>query len=135
MHSQAMYRYRPLAAREDTKLAKADEIDFTIAPPVARAPRGRGTLNRLLEGTAYLFYRLENNFMRCLAIRGGACAPAPGEHMPVRLPDAGSRTAWAGRSSGTDDAVPGQRALAWRDGLQGESGKLGITWKAKQKKR
>ena len=123
MHSQAMYRYRPLAAREDTKLAKADEINFTIAPPVARAPRGRGTLNRLLEGTAYLFYQLENNFMRCLAIRGGACARAPGEHMPVRLPDAGSRTAWAGRSSGTDDAVPGQRALAWRDGLQGESGK------------
>lgn len=95
---QAMYRHRP------------------------RDSRG-GTLNRLLEGTAYLFYRLESNFMRCLAIRGGACARAPGEHMPVCLPDAASRTAWAGRCSVTDNANPGGRASAWRDGLQGESGK------------
>ena len=37
MHSQAMYRYRPRAARDDRKLAKADEIDCTMAPQVARA--------------------------------------------------------------------------------------------------
>jgi hypothetical protein len=68
-----------------------------IASSELRPRSGRQPLTQLLVGAAYVLCQLENGFMRCLAIRRGAHHRAAGEHMPVRLPDAGSSTAWAMR--------------------------------------
>ena len=77
---------------------------MNITPSASRPRAGRQPLTQFIEGAAYVLCQLENGFMRCLAIRRGVQHRAAGEHMPVRLPDAGSSTAWAMRPR---DAVVG----------------------------
>jgi len=70
---------------------------MNITSSTSRPRSGRQPLTQLRVGAAYLLCLLENGFMRCLAIRRGVHHSTHGEHMPLRLPDAGSRTAWAVR--------------------------------------
>lgn len=82
---------------------------MNITSSASRPRAGRKPLTLLIEGAAYLLNQLENRVMRCLAIRRGVHHHTHGEHMPVRLPNAGSSTAWAMRPRGAAVGRSGQQ--------------------------
>jgi hypothetical protein len=108
MPGQTTYQYRPYTLRGQGGLVKPRGENRAPALPEAGAARGRISSGLRLENIASVLRQLLGIFMRCLAIGGRVSPPSPGEHMPLRLPDACSRTAWAGRPSGTTEAGPGE---------------------------
>jgi hypothetical protein len=122
MPSQATYQYRPYTLPGHGRLAKPGGEHRAPALAEAGAPRGRKTLGLLLESVASVLQELEGNFMRRLAIGRGVRPPSPGENMPLRLPDARFRTAWAGRPSATAEAGPDARSPGRHEDSRGQAG-------------